>query len=504
MQGGGSVQAMSRRRYARAAVLTVSLCALWATSARANTPMRYSGPYQLSGSFQGLSVKGSGTLILRVDARSGALSCTLSGSATQRGQQTYQGVVVQMSGRSTMRSTACSGRVDPAGGRVEGAVTIREQGQVTMTARVPDEEGRLQNKTQTEPGGQTITVRLTGRLDAAAGHGSLVDQQRNAWTWRVRRSPDGASGGATPAPGAQQRQGGSPRPGPTAAPPKPAGTAPDRAAAHKPPPVAAGPGADRPAPPGAPVTPRPSVQPTQPQAAAQPGAPLSTKQAAQVEEAARKGERLASVLDKIQQPEARKEATQRFVDTRRAEVDAGLRKADKQLKKASAEKSTTGALQQVIETAVDKAKGPLTEKAAEKVDGVLARGWGWLKGKFGGEAKAPSGPGPVSSAVKVLGKVQDIGEKVGEVVKVKQSIDKLTEQVKKGEISEDRGKVLKGGTLLGKALAKVAGYIPIFGSTASKVTDETFGVALKAGNKLARHYTTTDCCVRDPLAECCH
>ena len=78
------------------------------------------------------------------------------------------------------------------------------------------------------------------------------------------------------------------------------------------------------------------------------------------------------------------------------------------------------------------------------------------------------------------------------------------EQVAKGEISESRAKLLKGGHMLGMSLKYATKWVPIFGDEASEITGGSFEAFMKFGNKLAKHTTKTDCCSKDPEnAECC-
>lgn len=42
-------------------------------------------------------------------------------------------------------------------------------------------------------------------------------------------------------------------------------------------------------------------------------------------------------------------------------------------------------------------------------------------------------------------------------------------------------------------------YVPVFGSTISKVTDETFNATMKFAEERAKRATALDKCIEDPL-----
>ncbi len=463
-----------QRRLRRLLVAVAGVCLL-PSAADAAT---HSGSVQMSGTTQGLRVKMSGTLRIKTNPQKGSFTCTMGGTSTQRGSQSHQGVSVKISGRSRIKATACRGSFDVATGRLRGKMTLRERGKVTMTARVPDEEGKMQTRRQTEDGGQTFDVALHGRIADGSGHGSANDKRGGSWSWRVSE----VGGGAGIAPARPPKAG--PTAPPTAArnPAKAAARGPAKEAARKPPADPAKGSARKPASSGKPTTATPEKR---------------------AEEAVRKGKPLRTALKGISDPGKRKKATRTFLQAKRAKVDRALRKSDKALKRARSKKKVTTPLKAAAKALAKAPNGPLKAAQAKKVDGAFKRGWGWLKSKFTGKAAASGGGKSLARVKKVVSGVQGIKEKVDQVVKIKRSIDKLNAQVKSGEISKDRGKVLKGGTLLGKALSKVVSYLPVFGKTASKVTQESFGVALKAGNKLAKHYTKTDCCIATPMADCC-
>lgn len=78
-------------------------------------------------------------------------------------------------------------------------------------------------------------------------------------------------------------------------------------------------------------------------------------------------------------------------------------------------------------------------------------------------------------------------------------MDTFDTLVAQGKITEDKAKVLKWAVLLQKGLTSVTEYVPVFGSTVSKITEETFNASIKLAEKRAERTTALDKCIEDPL-----
>jgi hypothetical protein len=53
--------------------------------------------------------------------------------------------------------------------------------------------------------------------------------------------------------------------------------------------------------------------------------------------------------------------------------------------------------------------------------------------------------------------------------------------------------------LLQNGLTAVTDYVPVFGSTISKITDATFEMTIKVAEERAKRTTALDKCINDPL-----
>lgn len=78
-------------------------------------------------------------------------------------------------------------------------------------------------------------------------------------------------------------------------------------------------------------------------------------------------------------------------------------------------------------------------------------------------------------------------------------MDSLDTLVAQGKLAADKAKVLKWAVLLQNGLTTVTEYVPVFGSTISKVTDATFEATMKFAQKRAERATALDKCIADPL-----
>jgi hypothetical protein len=78
-------------------------------------------------------------------------------------------------------------------------------------------------------------------------------------------------------------------------------------------------------------------------------------------------------------------------------------------------------------------------------------------------------------------------------------MDEFDSLVGKGKISKGQADVLKGSLLLQKGLTSVTEYVPVFGSTISTITDETFNTTIKLATERAQRSTSLEKCFDDPL-----
>jgi hypothetical protein len=113
----------------------------------------------------------------------------------------------------------------------------------------------------------------------------------------------------------------------------------------------------------------------------------------------------------------------------------------------------------------------------------------WMKGKYD---KASEQYEAISGQIEKLKKVYD------EATAVYKKIDEINKLVAEGKIDIGKAKVLHGAVYLGKGLEYATGYVPVFGSTISTISKETFDATVKFATKRAERTTSLDKCINDP------
>jgi len=113
----------------------------------------------------------------------------------------------------------------------------------------------------------------------------------------------------------------------------------------------------------------------------------------------------------------------------------------------------------------------------------------WMKGKYD---KASEQYEALNSQIEKLQKVYSAYKEVAG------KIDSINKLLAEGRIDAGKAKVLHGAVYLGKGLEYATGYVPVFGSTISTISKETFDATVKFATKRAERTTALDKCIEDP------
>lgn len=113
----------------------------------------------------------------------------------------------------------------------------------------------------------------------------------------------------------------------------------------------------------------------------------------------------------------------------------------------------------------------------------------WMKQKYD---KASEQYEQISGQIEKLQKVYD------EANEVYTKIDKVNKLLAEGKLDKGKASVLHGAILLGKGLEYTTGYVPVFGSTISKISKATFEETVKFATKRAQRTTALNKCIDDP------
>ncbi|MDD2871212.1 MAG: hypothetical protein PHS49_04430 [Candidatus Gracilibacteria bacterium] len=81
---------------------------------------------------------------------------------------------------------------------------------------------------------------------------------------------------------------------------------------------------------------------------------------------------------------------------------------------------------------------------------------------------------------------------------IQDRLNKIELLGKQGKLDAGKVEVLKGSILLGEGLEYATSYVPVFGSTMSTITKETFGVVNKFATNRAVRTTAINKCIDDP------
>ena len=183
-----------------------------------------------------------------------------------------------------------------------------------------------------------------------------------------------------------------------------------------------------------------------------------------------------------------------------------------QLQKVKQEKEFIKQLDDEANTLVDLIKNSASDYADEKkqelIDAATEKGWDYIKNKGEGagytwhiqklEAMKEKYDKASENYKALTEKIEKFKKVYDEVSGVYKKVDEYNKMVKEGKINEGQAKVLKGGVLLGKGLEYATSYVPVFGSTISTVSKETFEVTLKVAKKRAERSNSLQKCMDDP------
>jgi len=85
-----------------------------------------------------------------------------------------------------------------------------------------------------------------------------------------------------------------------------------------------------------------------------------------------------------------------------------------------------------------------------------------------------------------------------EAKEVYAKVDEVNKMVAEGKIEPGHAKALHGAIYLGKGLEYATQYVPVFGSTISTISKETFDATVKFATRRAERTTALNKCIEDP------
>jgi hypothetical protein len=217
------------------------------------------------------------------------------------------------------------------------------------------------------------------------------------------------------------------------------------------------------------------------------------------------------IMGDISDEDVKSEVAQDFMKLRTANPNLNVDQLVQKLKDIKDQKETVKRLDEEANTLMDEMKKHMEdytdEKKQEMIDAATEKGWGWMKQNGGdnlkyGLSNLESMKAKYDKASEAYKKLDDQITKIkgvyDEIKSIYTKVDSFNKMIAEGKIDKNQAKVLKGAVLLGKGLEYATGYVPVFGSTASTVTKETFGVVIKVATQRAERSNSLQKCFDDP------
>lgn len=137
----------------------------------------------------------------------------------------------------------------------------------------------------------------------------------------------------------------------------------------------------------------------------------------------------------------------------------------------------------------EKAADWIKENGGDKLKWSL-KNLEWMKDKYEKWSEA------YNSINEKYEKIKWVYDKINGIYTKMDGLDTLVAQ---GKLTADKARVIKWAVLLQNWLTAVTEYVPVFGSTISKITDATFEATIKLAEERAKRTTALDKCIDDPL-----
>jgi prefoldin subunit 5 len=218
------------------------------------------------------------------------------------------------------------------------------------------------------------------------------------------------------------------------------------------------------------------------------------------------------ILEGIDDPQLKSMIAKDYSSYRSKHENADVTQLLEAMNEIKKEKQTIQRLDQEANKLVDDLKNNIidygSDKAKEAVDDVTGAAWEWSFSKGSNEMKYKISQleemknkyDKASAQYKAISEQIDKFKKVyDEVNEVYKKVNEINGLVANGKIDEGKAEVLKGAVYLGKGLEYATGYVPVFGSTMSTISKETFDATVKFATKRAQRTTSLQRCIDDPL-----
>jgi hypothetical protein len=213
------------------------------------------------------------------------------------------------------------------------------------------------------------------------------------------------------------------------------------------------------------------------------------------------------ILSSIKDKDVLRAISRDFIKHRSEKGDKSVTELLGQLENIKKTQQTIKRLDEEANKLVDQIKKGVMDYAKDEAGVVAEEGWKWAWKRSSNEMKwQMSKLERMKDGIdRTSAQYQAISAKIEQFKKVYDEVNGIYKKVKEydsllaqGRIKEGQAKVLKGAVFLGKGLEYATGYVPVFGSTASTITKETFEVVVKLATERAQRSKSLEDCFDDP------
>jgi hypothetical protein len=223
------------------------------------------------------------------------------------------------------------------------------------------------------------------------------------------------------------------------------------------------------------------------------------------------------IMEDIEDEDVKSAIAKQFTDYRNSHPNEDMDLLLKKMQDMKDQQETVKNLDEQVNEVFDEMKGNLSDFVTENVDEATGasefskemqkRGVEWFKENGGDRVKRgienlewmkekyDKTSEQYEQISEQIGKLKKVYDEANEVYKKVDAVNKL---VAEGKIDKGKARVLHGAIMLGKGLEYATEYVPVFGSTVSKITTATFEATVKLGTERAKRTTALDKCIEDP------
>jgi uncharacterized coiled-coil DUF342 family protein len=222
-------------------------------------------------------------------------------------------------------------------------------------------------------------------------------------------------------------------------------------------------------------------------------------------------ERIGEIMDDVEDDDVASEIRKEYIKYRSQNAGADIDQLMDKLEDIKQEKEFVKRADDLANQLVDDLKGKIDEytdeKKQEMIDAATEKGWEWAKENSGDSLKyylnrLEEMKGKYDKASEkyeeISGKIEKIKKAYDEVAAVYKKIDETNKLLAQGKIEKGHAEAIKGAILLGKGLEYATQYVPVFGSTISTISKETFDATVQLAKKRAQRTTAINKCIEDP------